>query len=90
LIFFCLATASIGSCEGAFWTLAVEIGGSRGGLAAGILNTGGNAGGMIAPVLTPMISTAFGWQAGLGVASLVCLVGAACWIGIDPRERLEE
>ena len=46
--FFALAMAAIGTCEGAFWTLAVELGGKRGGLAASILNTGGNAGGLLA------------------------------------------
>jgi MFS family permease len=86
LLFFAFAMAAAGASEGAFWTLAVEIGGSRGGLAAGILNTGGNAGGLIAPVLTPYVSAWLGWQAGLGVAGIVCLCGAMCWIWIDPEE----
>lgn len=90
LIWFGIAMAAVGACEGAFWTLAVEIGGSRGGLAAGILNTGGNAGGLVAPVLTPFISAWLSWQAGLAVACVVCLLGAACWIGIDPRQRRDE
>ncbi len=85
---FALAMAAAGRCEGAFWTLAVEIGGPRGGLAAAILNTGGNAGGLIAPILTPYISEWLGWQAGLAFASVVCLIGAACWFGIDPRQRI--
>jgi ACS family glucarate transporter-like MFS transporter len=87
---FALAMAAAGTCEGAFWTLAVEIGGRRGGLAAAILNTGGNAGGLIAPVLTPYISEWLGWQAGLAFASAVCLIGALCWLGIDPRQRVRE
>ncbi len=90
LLCFAVAMTAAGTCEGAFWTLAVELGGARGGLAAGILNTGGNAGGLIAPVLTPFISAWLGWQAGLGVAGVVCLFGAACWIGIDPHERVGE
>ena len=90
LVWFAIAMAAAGACEGAFWTLAVEIGGTRGGLAAGILNTGGNAGGLVAPVLTPYISAWLSWQAGLGVACVVCLLGAVCWIGIDPQERKDE
>jgi ACS family D-galactonate transporter-like MFS transporter len=89
LLCFALAMAAAGTSEGAFWTLAVEIGGTRGGLAAGILNTGGNAGGLIAPFLTPYLSEWFGWQAGFGVAGVCCLLAALCWIWIDPRERLE-
>jgi sugar phosphate permease len=86
LLFFTFAMAAAGASEGAFWTLAVEIGDSRGGLAAGILNTGGNAGGLIAPVLTPYVSAWLGWQAGLGLASVACFIGAMCWIWIDPDE----
>ena len=82
--------AAAGTSEGAFWTLAVEIGGKRGGLAAAILNTGGNAGGLIAPVLMPYLSDWFGWQAGFGVAGACCFLAAVCWIWIDPQERLED
>jgi MFS family permease len=89
LVCFAVAMAAAGTSEGAFWTLAVEIGGVRGGLAAGILNTGGNAGGLIAPVLTPYLSAWLGWQAGFGVAGVCCLVAASCWACIDPREHLE-
>jgi MFS family permease len=87
MLCFAFAMAAAGTCEGAFWTLAVEIGGSRGGLAAAILNTGGNAGGLIAPVLTPYISDWLGWKAGFVFAAVICLIGAICWIGIDPDER---
>ncbi len=90
LLFFGVAMAAAGTSEGAFWTLAVEIGGTRGGLAAAILNTGGNAGGLIAPLLTPYLSEWFGWHAALGAASACCLFAAGCWIWIDPRERLED
>ena len=87
----CIAIAmfSVGACEGAYWTTAVRLGGVRGGLAAGILNTGGNAGGLLAPVVTPFISDLYGWWAGLGLASVVCVLGAVCWGWIDPEERLE-
>ena len=56
---------------------------SSGATAAGILNTGGNGGGIIAPVVTPALSEIIGWQAGIGLASIVCLIGAALWYWID-------
>jgi len=87
---FSIAMFAVGASEGSFWTLAVELGGKRGGTAAGILNTGGNAGGLIAPVITPYISALFGWQAGLGLASVVCILGALCWVGIDPNECMAD
>jgi ACS family glucarate transporter-like MFS transporter len=86
-ICFAAAMAAVGLGEGSFWTASVRIGGKRGGTAAGILNTGGNAGGLLAPVLTPLISTWFGWQAGLGLASVVCVLGAVLWWGVHPSQE---
>ncbi len=86
-----LALGVLGTLEGPFWVTAVEVGRGRGGLSAGIFNTGGNAGGIIAPILTPWISTelGYGWQAGLTVGSVVCLVGAVLWLWIDDGSRNE-
>ena len=81
--FFALAMLALGTSEGSFWTAATELGGRRGATAAGILNTGGNGGGLIAPIATPALSEIIGWQAGIGLASLVCLVGAALWHWVD-------
>jgi MFS family permease len=77
-----------GAVEAPTWTTAVELGGRRGGTAAGICNTGGNAGGILSPVLTPVIGEYFGWRAAILVGAVVCVVGAALWLGVDPRERL--
>jgi MFS family permease len=83
---FSFALALLGACEGAFWTTAIDLGGRQGGLSAAIVNTGGNAGGALAPWLTPLISHHFGWQAGIGVACVVCFLGAVNWLWIDPDE----
>jgi hypothetical protein len=83
-----LALGVLGMAEGPFWVTAVEAGRHRGGLSAAIFNTGGNAGGILAPVVTPWVSDAlgFGWQTGLSLGSVVCVLGAACWLGIVPDE----
>jgi MFS family permease len=86
----CLAQAAIGATEAPQWTTAVELGGKRGAMAAGIFNTGGNLGGAPAPYLTPLLSSLFGWKWGIAVCSIVCLVGASLWFWIDPRERVGE
>lgn len=85
---FALALGAMGATEGPQWTVAIELGGRRGATAAGIFNTGGNLGGLIAPVLTPWISTHFGWQWGISAGGFVCLAGVLLWIWIDPRERV--
>jgi dipeptide/tripeptide permease len=73
----------VGAAEPAFWIVATTVGGRNGATAAGILNTGGNAGGFLAPIVTPWLSTAFGWQTGLAVGAAICLVGAACWRRVE-------
>jgi MFS family permease len=84
--FFSLALASLGACEGAFWTTAVDLGGERAGVSAAIVNTGGNAGGALAPWLTPRISLVFGWHGALVVACIFCFAGAILWAWVDPDE----
>jgi MFS family permease len=86
---FSLALASLGACEGAFWTTAIDLGGKRAGVSAAIVNTGGNAGGALAPWLTPRISLLFGWHGALIVACLICFLGALLWAWIDPDEGLQ-
>jgi ACS family glucarate transporter-like MFS transporter len=87
---FSLALGAMGATEGPQWTIAIELGGRRGATAAGIFNTGGNAGGLLAPIITPWISGLFGWQWGIMLGSIVCLVGVCLWFWIDPRERVAE
>jgi MFS family permease len=91
LVAFTIAAAFIGACEGAFWTTVVELGGSFGGTAAGLMNTGGNAGGTLSPYVTPLLSALFarqfgadlGWRMGLSIAGAISLLGATLWWGID-------
>jgi MFS family permease len=85
---FAVALAAGGMCEGPCWATAIELGGRHGGTAAGIFNTGGNLGGLLAPVATPWISGLFGWQWGLALGAVACLLGVSLWLGIDPRQRL--
>jgi hypothetical protein len=81
---FALAMFALGASESSFWQAAVVLGGPRGGTAAAIMNTGGNGIGLLAPLLTPVISTALGWQWGICIGGIVGFIGALCWWGIDP------
>lgn len=90
VVCFSVALAGVGGAEAPTWTTAVELGGRRGGLAAGICNTGGNAGGLVAPVLTPFIAARFGWEPAIAVGGGVCLAGVLLWRWIDPCERVPE
>lgn len=85
VLWFALAHVAIGASEGPIWATAVDIGAEQGGTAAAICNTGGNLGGLLAPMLTPWISEKLGWPVGIGVGGLICLLGAVCWVWINPR-----
>jgi sugar phosphate permease len=89
---FALAMAAGGACEGPCWNTAVELGGRRGGAAAGIFNTGGNILGAFSTVITPLVSNSnyFNWQISFGLGCVVSLIGALLWWGIDPAERVGE
>ncbi len=94
VLWLALALAAVGATEAPTWTTAVELGGRRGGTAAGICNTGGNAVGLAAPVVTPLVSgwisrhfglsEQAGWQWGMSLGSVVALIGAALWFWIIP------
>lgn len=83
VILFSLALASLGSCEGVFWTSAPALEPKSGGLAGAFLNTVGNAGGILAPVCTPWIGTHYGWPAAIGTACCMSVIGASLWFWID-------
>jgi MFS family permease len=87
LVTFSLAMASAGLSEGSFWTTAIEIGGSAGGLSSAIMNTGGHFGGALAPMRTPLLASHLGWQGGIALASVFCFVGATLWHWIVPRQE---
>jgi hypothetical protein len=89
MIWFSLALAALGLCEGVFWTTVTELGGQTGGLAAAFLNTLGNGGGALAPWLTPLLMQHFGWNAAIGAACLVCTLGGLLWFCFDPTGSAE-
>jgi len=84
VLWFSCAMGAVGMTEGPFWVTAVELGGKQGGASAAIFNTGGNLGGMLAPVVTPWLSTYFGWHGAVSAAGLFCVVGGVLWIFIRP------
>lgn len=85
VIYFSIALASLGVCEGIFWTTAPLLAPDRGGMAGAFLNTLGNAGGLLAPIFTPMIGERYGWPAAIGVACVVCGFGALLWLTVPTK-----
>jgi MFS transporter, ACS family, glucarate transporter len=70
--------------QSAFWAISADIGGPSAGAVSGVMNMGAQLGGVMTAALTPIIANVYGWTASFAVAAIVCLIGAATWIFIDP------
>jgi ACS family glucarate transporter-like MFS transporter len=74
--------------QSAFWALSADVGGASAGVVSGVMNMGSQVGGIVTASLTPVIANAFGWTASFAVAAVVCLVGAALWLVVNPYHTL--
>lgn len=74
--------------QSSFWSVTADIAGASSGSVSGFMNTGNQVGAAITTVLTPWLGTVFGWTAPFLAAAVVCLVGAACWLVVDPSKPL--
>ena len=71
---------------GAAWGTAIEIGGNHVGVVGGTMNSVGNLVAMLNPLIVAYSVEWFGsWDLPLYVMGGLFLVGAACWVIIDPR-----
>lgn len=75
--------------QSSFWSVSADIGGTSAGSVSGLMNMGNQIGGMITTILTPWIASRLGWKAPFFVAAALCLGGAAAWLMVDPRNRLD-
>ena len=53
-----------------------------------MMNMGNQIAGAITASLTPWIAGKYGWNASFGVAAVLCALGAAAWLWVDPRHTL--
>ena len=74
--------------QSSFWSVTADIAGGSAGSVSGFMNTGGQLGGAVTGSLTPWIAARYGWTASFLVAAALCLLGAICWIAVDPRNTL--
>lgn len=89
-IYLALSMASLGICEGVFWTTATDLGGKSRGFSGAFMNTLGNVGGLISPVLSPYLAEGMGWRGAIGVACAVSALGGLVWFGIKlPQPHAE-
>lgn len=74
--------------QSSFWSVTADIAGASAGSVSGFMNMGGQLGGALTGSLTPWIASRYGWTASFLVAAGLCLLGAFCWMAVDPVKTL--
>jgi ACS family glucarate transporter-like MFS transporter len=76
--------------QSSFWSVTADIAGPSAGSVSGFMNMGGQIGGALTGSLTPWIAVRYGWTASFLVAAGLCLLGALCWLAVDPLNTLTQ
>jgi MFS transporter, ACS family, glucarate transporter len=71
--------------QSSFFSASADIGGHFSGSISGLMNMACQIGGVITASLTPWIAGRYGWNASFAVAAVLCILGAAAWLLVDPR-----
>jgi MFS transporter, ACS family, glucarate transporter len=80
-----LSGASASFLLGSCWGVCQDIAGPHAGLVAGCMNTAGQVGAVLSPVILPYFADP---AVPLCIAGGLYLVGAACWLLVDPRRPI--
>ena len=88
-----LASLSLGAgwlyfTIGAYWSSTSDLSPTHAGSLSGLMNMGANLGGAISPTLTPWLAQQWGWDASLGLAAFISLLGGIMWLRIRPGDGL--
>lgn len=76
---------------GATWGTCLDIGGQHVGVVSAAMNTAGQVGSFFIPLLVTGLLGRYGdWNAPVVAIGGIFLVGAACWLVIDPRDKVFE
>ena len=70
--------------------MTADIAGGSSGSVSGVMNTGNQVGAALTAALTPWIAARFGWTASFLVAAALCVIGALCWLFVDPSKKLRQ
>jgi sugar phosphate permease len=86
-----LGGASSNFLLGAAWGTCLDIGGRRSGSVSAAMNTSGQVGSILSPILVAEVVRRFSqWSAPLYLAGVLFLLGAVCWIWVDPTKPVHE
>jgi nitrate/nitrite transporter NarK len=83
------AAASSNFLLGASWGTCIDIGGSHSGVVSAAMNTAGQVGGVLSPLVLGVVVQHFAnWNAPLYLTGALYLLGAICWLWVDPHTRV--
>jgi len=86
-----LGGASSNFLLGAAWGTCLDIGGCRSGAVSAAMNTSGQVGAILSPILVATVVRRFSnWSAPLYLAGVLFLLGAVCWLWVDPTKPVSE
>src|SRR4051812_44060796 len=86
-----LGGASSNFLLGAAWGTCLDIGGRRSGAVSAAMNTSGQIGSILSPILVADVVRRFSrWSAPLYVTGVLFLLGAVCWLWVDPTNPVSE
>ena len=86
-----LGGASSNFLLGAAWGTCLDIGGRRAGAVSAAMNTSGQVGAILSPILVAAVVRRFSnWSAPLYLAGVLFLLGALCWLWVDPTKPVSE
>jgi len=78
-------------CLGAAWGSCLDIAGPHAGVVGACMNTAGQVGGFLSPIILTVLVNQFGdWNFAIRISGVLFLVGAGCWLFIDPRKQIAE
>ena len=76
---------------GAAWGTCVDIGGRRSGAVSAGMNTSGQVGAILSPILVATVVRNFSnWSAPLYLTGVLFLLGALCWLWVDPTKPVSD
>jgi MFS family permease len=86
-----LGGASSNFLLGAAWGTCIDVGGRRSGALSGAMNSSGQLGAILSPILVALVVKHFSsWSAPLYLTGTLFLLGAVCWLWIDPTRPVSD
>lgn len=77
-------------CLGAAWGSCLDIAGSHAGVVSACMNTAGQVGGFLSPIILTLLVNQFGdWNLAIRLSGALFLVGAVCWLFINPNKKIQ-